>query len=39
MRRQVGNRGESKDHCGSPPRPHSTTLAESDHDSHMGTGI
>lgn len=24
MRRQVGNR-ESKDHCGSPPRPHSTT--------------
>lgn len=25
VRRQVGNRGESKDRCGSPPRPHSTT--------------
>lgn len=26
VRRQVGNRGESKDCCGSPPRPHSTTI-------------
>lgn len=34
MRRQVGNRGESKDRCGSPPRHTPPPLAESDHDSH-----